>query len=95
MQRFLSGAMNVDSVLSGPLTRWVRLVRTRPWVTIVLCAAVSAAALGLAATGLGINSNTIELFPEDLPARRNHDAFVEIFPDLENPLLIVIDADTP
>ncbi len=87
--------MNVDSVLSGPLTRWVRLVRMRPIVTIVLCAAVSAAALGFAATRLGINSNTIELFPEDLPARMNHDAFVKIFPDLENALLIVIDAETP
>ncbi|MFQ5417441.1 MAG: MMPL family transporter, partial [Myxococcota bacterium] len=87
--------MNVDSVLSGPLTRWVRLVRMRPFATIVLCAAMTAAALGVAATRLGINSNTIELFPEDLPARKNHDAFVELFPDLENVLLIVIDADTP
>ncbi len=87
--------MNVDSVLSGPLTHWVRLVRMRSVMTIVLCSAVSGIALGLAASGLGIDSNTIELFPEDLPARQNHDAFVAIFPDLESALLIVIDAETP
>ena len=87
--------MNVDNVLSGPLTRWVRLVRMRSVSTIVLCSAVSLVALGLAATGLGIDSNTIELFPEHLPARKNHDAFVEVFPDLENALLIVIDGETP
>jgi len=87
--------MNVESVLSGPLVRWVRFIRKWPCATIAVCAAVTAAALGLAINGLGINSNTIELFPEDLPARRNHAAFVELFPDLENALLIVIDAATP
>ena len=51
-------------------------------MTILVCAAITAAALGLAANGLGINSNTIELFPEKLPVRKTHSAFIELFPVL-------------
>ena len=80
---------------SDVLCRWVRLVREHAWPTIVLCFAVSLVALVLALTLLGIDSDTIELFPEDHPARRNHAAFVALFPDLENALLIVIDAESP
>ena len=80
---------------SDVLCRWVRLVREHAWPTIVLCFAVSLVALVLALTLLGIDSDTIELFSEDHPARRNHAAFVALFPDLENALLIVIDAESP
>jgi hopanoid biosynthesis associated RND transporter like protein HpnN len=55
---------------------------------------VTLAALYRAVTGLGIDTNTIELFPDDLPARQNHKSFIELFPDLENALLIVVDGRT-
>ena len=87
--------IDVDSALSGPLQRWVRAVRQRAWLTLALCAVVTVACGYYAGANLGINSDTIQLFPEDLPARQNHDAFVAIFPDLENALLIVVDAATP
>lgn len=86
---------DIDAALSGPLRRWVRGVRVRAGLTVALCAAVTLASGTYAALNLGINSDTIQLFPEDLPARQNHDAFVAIFPDLENALLIVVDATTP
>jgi len=87
--------MNLEHVLAGPLGRWVRGVRNRPRTVLVACAVLTLAALALAATRLGIDSDTIELFPADLPARQNHDRFVAMFPNLENALLIVVDAETP
>lgn len=87
--------IDIDSALSGPLRRWVRAVRIRSRLTLLACALVTLASGMYAGSTLGINSDTIQLFPEDLPARRNHDAFVALFPDLENALLIVIDGATP
>ncbi|MBW2271367.1 MAG: hypothetical protein JRH16_22675, partial [Deltaproteobacteria bacterium] len=87
--------MNGDTTTSEVLAAWIQFVRRYPWWTIASCALVTAAALACTITLLGINSDTIQLFPDDLPARRNHDAFIELFPDLENALLIVIDAETP
>jgi hypothetical protein len=71
------------------------MVRIRSRLTLLACALVTLASGMYAGSNLGINSDTIQLFPEDLPARRNHDAFVALFPDLENALLIVIDGTTP
>lgn len=87
--------MSRKAAVSGPLAAWCRLVRSHPLLVIALCLGVTSSSLAYAASNLGIDSNTIELFPEDLPARRNHDAFVAIFPDLENALLIVVDGATP
>ncbi len=87
--------LDVDSTLSGPLRRWVAGARRRAVATLAFCAIGTLIAGGYAATQLGIDSDTIELFPEHLPARQNHDAFVALFPDLENALLIVVDGDRP
>jgi hopanoid biosynthesis associated RND transporter like protein HpnN len=48
-----------------------------------------------AATHLGINSDTATMVGEDLAARRNHEAFAALFPNLENSLLIVLEGETP
>jgi hypothetical protein len=48
-----------------------------------------------AAVGLGINSDNVSLLDEDLPSRRALDEFSELFPILNNALLVVIDAETP
>ncbi len=47
------------------------------------------------ATHLGINSDNVGLISEDLPSRKNHEAFSALFPNLEHALLIVIDGETP
>lgn len=44
---------------------------------------------------LGINSDNVRLVPPDLPSRKAHDALVEHFPNLEEAMFVVIDADTP
>ena len=77
------------------LLGWVRRVCSRPRATLAVCALLTVGAALLAILRLGIQSDTLELFPEDLPVRQNHAAFVEIFPDLETALLVVVDADTP
>ena len=87
--------IDIDSALSGPLCRWVRAVRLHAWLVLLSCAAATVGSGVYAGANLGINSDTIQLFPEHLPARRNHDAFVALFPDLENALLIVVDGTTP
>ena len=87
--------MNLEQALSGPLRRWVCGVRRRPWRVVAVAVLGTGLALFAAFARLGIDSNTIELFPADLPARQNHDAFVALFPNLENALLIVVDGQTP
>jgi hopanoid biosynthesis associated RND transporter like protein HpnN len=87
--------MNFEAPLSGLLSRWVYCVRENAALTIAVCAIVTVVSVTASALWLGMNSNTMELFPEELSARRNHDAFVALFPDLENALLIVVDAETP
>jgi len=87
--------MNPEAVFSGRLSSWVGCVRRNATLTILLCAVVSVAALAAAGLWLGLNSDTMELFPEELGARKNHDAFAALFPDLESALLIVVDAETP
>ncbi|MDJ0867468.1 MAG: MMPL family transporter, partial [Myxococcota bacterium] len=77
------------------LCAWVEIVRRHAVLTVAACALATGLSLWLAAGTLGLDSNTIRLFPEDLAARRNHDAFVALFPDLENAVLIVLDAETP
>ncbi len=86
--------IDLDSLLSGPLRRWVMMVRRYARAVLAVCVIATVGFGVFAARNLGIDSNTIELFPEHLPARQNHDRFVELFPDLENALLIVVDAAT-
>lgn len=87
--------LDLDTRLAGPLQTWVAMVRTRARLVAALCVLATLGAAFYAGIHLGINSDTIQLFPEDLPARRNHDAFIAQFPDLENALLIVVDGQTP
>ena len=64
---------------------------------LVLCVAAltAAAALWLAATRLGVNSDTVEMLDEDLPFRQTWSRFREQFPSLDSTLLAVIEAPTP
>jgi hypothetical protein len=47
------------------------------------------------ANNLGINTDTAEMLSETLPFRRNYSAFKKAFPQYDDAMLIVIDADTP
>ncbi|MGY8804268.1 MAG: hypothetical protein ACKVK6_08545, partial [bacterium] len=74
--------VDYHAVLSPKLEQWVRWVRLHAPTVLALCVAGTLGSAFYAGTHLGINSDTIQLFPEHLPARQNHDAFVALFPDL-------------
>jgi hopanoid biosynthesis associated RND transporter like protein HpnN len=84
---------NAEEALRAALLAWARVVRAHAGLVLVLCGAITLALGVHAGRSLRVDSNTIELFPEHLPARRAHDSFVAEFPDLENALFVVIDGD--
>lgn len=85
----------IDQLLAPLLSRLVDLSRRRAAAVISACAVVTVVAGGYAALNLGINSDNVQLLAEDLPSRINQEAFAKIFPNLENALLVVVDAETP
>jgi hypothetical protein len=85
----------IDTYLSRRLSRWVDVAREHARVVIGVCLLVTAASAVYAAMGLGINSDNVRLVATDLPSRQNHEAFAKLFPNLENALMVVVDAETP
>jgi len=84
-----------ENLITDALVSWTAAVSRRPGAVVV---ATGVATLGLAfyaATHLGIDSDNVGLIAKDLPSRRNHEAFAALFPNLENALLIVVEAETP
>ena len=86
---------HLDDFFARALAGWVDAARRYAGLVIALCLAVTAAAAVAAVRHLGINSDNVRLIAEDLPSRRNYEAFAKLFPNLENALLVVIDAGTP
>ncbi|MDG2332630.1 MAG: MMPL family transporter [Myxococcota bacterium] len=85
----------IDGVIANLLARWVDLIRLRARGVIW---AISLVTLGLAVytvLNLGINSDNVSLVPTDLPSRKAHEAFIEKFPNLEEAIFVVVDAQTP
>jgi len=96
--RRYSGALMtswMERELTSLLSRWMDFVCGRARA-VVIGTLVLTLLLGVyTVLNLGVNSDTVSLVGRDLPSRRNHDAFAEIFPNLENALLVVIDGATP
>ncbi|MEM7409401.1 MAG: MMPL family transporter [Myxococcota bacterium] len=85
----------LDAWLGVRLAGWVDGVRERA-VAVVWACLLATVVLGVyAAFGLRINSDNLALLSEDIPARRNHAAFAELFPNLESALFVVVDGATP
>ena len=85
----------LDRFLAQRIAGWVDGAARRSGWVIGLCGAITVFAGFYAATELGVNSDNVQMVAEDLPSRRNHEAFARLFPNLENALLVVIDAETP
>ncbi len=84
-----------DDLIGRILTRWVRFVlaKAAPVVGSVLILALLL--LGYTVAYLGVNSDNVSLIAEDVPSRRALDEFAELFPILNNAILVVVDAETP
>jgi hopanoid biosynthesis associated RND transporter like protein HpnN len=74
------------------LVRWVDLVRRSALWVLLLAILTSAGALGYAVGHLGINTSTKEMLSEDLPFRRNDRAMDQAFPQLDQQILVVVEA---
>ncbi len=77
------------------LVRWVGLIQNRPSATLVLISFATLLFAGLAISSLGVNSNNLDLVSPKLESRINQAEFSAVFPDIENALILVIDADSP
>jgi len=77
------------------LSRWVYLSYRYALGLVLLASLATGALLYYTANNLGINTDTAEMLSETLPFRRNYKAFKTAFPQYDDALLIVIDADTP
>jgi len=77
------------------MVEWVTFVMGRARLIAVLLLVATLGLLGYTATNLSINSDAVSLISEELPARINHEEFAKQFPNLENALFVVVDAETP
>ncbi len=88
-------AASIDGRLGALAARWVALVGRRSGVVIALYLTATLA-LGLyAAATLGINSSEMEIFSSELPVMAERAAYLEAFPELRDPVVVVVDAATP
>jgi len=85
----------IDAFLAEKTRAWVTLVMRHAKLFAALVAVATAGLFAFAAQNLRINSDNVSLIAEDLPARQNHEKFAQLFPNLENALFVVIDAETP
>jgi hopanoid biosynthesis associated RND transporter like protein HpnN len=85
----------LQRILTPILQRWLGFITKNATAASGICILATIGALVYAFLNLGINSDNLSLISEDLPSRKNQAAFAEIFPSLEEAILIVIDGETP
>lgn len=78
--------------LLAALTACVRLSARRAWVTLLTATALSGALLWYTSANLGINTDTEDMLDSDLPFRRAAREFNEVFPVLNDQIVIVVEA---
>jgi hopanoid biosynthesis associated RND transporter like protein HpnN len=74
---------------------WVAWVQHHASAVTWACVALTLVTGVYAARHLGVNSDNPRMMAPTMPARIHMDAFEEIFPTLEDALLVVVDAETP
>ena len=85
----------MDELIGRAVARWVDGVRRRPILTLLLAALVTAL-LGLYTyRNLGINMDVAAMLSPDLPHQKTWRDITKAFPESNDPLLVVVDADTP
>lgn len=85
----------IDEWLARSLARWIDGVRRHARATVRAVLGLTLALAIYTLSFLGINSDNVRLVPPDLPSRKAHDALVEHFPNLEEAMFVVVDAESP
>jgi hopanoid biosynthesis associated RND transporter like protein HpnN len=92
--RKLLGLPELDAGVSR-LSRSVAVASARrAAMVLALAVATTAICLAYAAFHLGVNSNTKAMLSDELPFRQMTHRLLEAFPQLGEPLIVVVDADT-
>jgi hopanoid biosynthesis associated RND transporter like protein HpnN len=84
----------MERILSGALVAWVDGVRRRARAVLVATALVTGFVLVFAATHLGVNTHHTAILSDDMPFWKDYNRFAEVFPILDEALLVVVDAET-
>jgi len=84
----------LDAFLSHRIERWVEAIQPRASLVAWLSVAITVALGVYTAFGLGINSDNVRLLADTLQAKIAYKEFSRFFPNLDDALLVVIDADS-
>ncbi|UCE84729.1 MAG: MMPL family transporter [Deltaproteobacteria bacterium] len=84
----------MDEFLGRSAARWVDVTRRSAAAVVALFLVISAGTLFYVAQGLGVHGGTEEMFSAELPFRKDWDAFRRAFPDVFDPIYVVVEADT-
>ena len=84
---------------AGPLGRIAAVLAAislrRPVLTLVLSALLGFASCWVLATRFALDTDTMRMFPEDLPWRQAEKAINAAFPQRDNVIAVVVDGATP
>lgn len=78
-------------ILKGILSIWINMVRRAAWVVVLISVSSAVMCGWYTATRIAINTDTAGMLSPDLPFRRNELSLQEAFPELRDPLLILIE----
>ena len=86
---------SIDDYLGRLAAGWVARVQRHAGSIIVLFLIATAGLAALAASGLGINSSEADVFSKDLRVMQQRAEYFANFPELRDPIVVVVDARTP
>jgi hypothetical protein len=73
----------------------VEASRSRPWLVVALCALLTAGSVYVAATILEIDTDSDRLLSPELRVGQTNRTLAEVFPDLQNNLVVMVEAGEP
>jgi hopanoid biosynthesis associated RND transporter like protein HpnN len=74
---------------------WVERVVRWPGLVLVACVVLTGGLAQYTATHIGINTDTADMISPEVPWRKRFNAYRGEFPELDNTLVVVVDALTP
>ena len=85
----------IKQSIAAAIARVVEVCVSRAWITLVLAALITAAAAFHLATNLKINTDNEDMLSDELSFRQNSIEMDRAFPQLDDTLLIVLEAENP
>jgi hopanoid biosynthesis associated RND transporter like protein HpnN len=73
----------------------VETSRSRPWLVVALCALLTAGSVYVTATILEIDTDSDRLLSPEIRVGQTNRALAEVFPDLQNNLVVMVGTDEP